>query len=55
MDNQYNNRNNSNNQNPNRPNNKKNRNQGWIALVFGALLLLVLSFAMLQMGRDTHG
>ena len=53
MDNQYNNRNNSNNQNPNRPNNKKNRNQGWIALVFGALLLLVLSFAMLQMGRDT--
>lgn len=53
MDNQYNNRNNSNNQNPNRSNNKKNRNQGWIALVFGALLLLVLSFAMLQMGRDT--
>ena len=52
MDNQY-NRNNSNNQNPNRPNNKRNRNQGWIALIFGALLLLVLSFAMLQMGRDT--
>ena len=52
MDNQY-NRNNSNNQNPNRPNNKRNRNQGWIALVFGALLLLVLSFVMLQMGRDT--
>ena len=50
MDNQYNRNSNNNNKNPNDPKNKKT---GWGALIFVAIISLIVVMAMYSLGQDS--